>query len=121
MKKLYSLILLFSLAVGIMQPILPMIEYQMFEGNLVEMLATDACTAENAGEDVCNMLNTDSSDRDGEADQSLLDLDYYPLALQMTGMPDPHSYPIQLTFYLPDTNRVAGPTYLPSPPPPRLG
>lgn len=121
MRRLYSLILLFSLAVGIMQPVLPMIEYQLFEGNIIEMLTTEACTAEHSGDHICCALNTPGSDRDGEADQNLLDLDYYPLALQMTGMPDPVEFPIRLTFHLPDVNNVPGPTYLPSPPPPRLG
>lgn len=119
MERFYSIILLLSLMVGTVQPILPMIEYQMHEGGIIELLdlgeesiKTD-CTMS-----ICTM--EDCETQQSEADQSLLDLDYYPLALKITAIPTPKVFLSSTRFYLPSVKNVIDPVFLPNSPPPRL-
>lgn len=119
MKRIYSLILLFSLLVGTLQPILPMIEYQLQRGDIIELLGFGKDDAE-AGCHMTLCTMGDCETPEGQADQSLLDLDYYPLALEITAIPSPHVFLSSTRFYLPIAKHVISPTFLPIPPPPRL-
>lgn len=40
MKRIYSLILLFSFVLGILQPVMPIVDYVIAEGNLTELFHT---------------------------------------------------------------------------------
>ncbi|HEX6982598.1 MAG TPA: hypothetical protein VF181_07540 [Balneolaceae bacterium] len=84
MKKIYSIILLFSFLTGAMQPIMPMIEYQLYSGNLIEFF--DSGNG-NPCDDLIQLLKKDCQDQQNDAQQSLLDDDYYPLALQTAAPP----------------------------------
>ncbi len=119
MKRFYSVILLISLLVGTLQPILPMIKYQLHEGDIIELLGF----GESDVETDCRMTVCaveDCEKQQAETDQSLLDLDYYPLALEITTNPHPHLFLSSTRFYLPSAKHVISPTFLPIPPPPRL-
>jgi hypothetical protein len=118
MKRMYSLILLLSLLVGTLQPILPMIEYQLHDGDIVELLGF----GEESANTICDMTictMKDCETPEGQATQSLLDLDYYPLALQITAIPSPHVFLSSTRCYLPSAKHVNSPPILPIPPPPR--
>lgn len=84
MKRVYSIILLFSFLTGAMQPIMPMIEYQLYSGNLIEFFGSDD---ESPCENLIQLLKKDCHDQQNDAQQSLLDDDYYPLALQTVAPP----------------------------------
>lgn len=119
MKKIYSVILLISLLVGTLQPIPPMIEYQLHEGDIIELLGFgDDNTEMNCQMTISAMEECET--QEAQTDRSLLDLDYYPLALEITGIPDPHVFLSSTRFYLPYSKDVISLTFLPNPPPPRL-
>ncbi|NBC25632.1 MAG: hypothetical protein GVY08_02135 [Bacteroidetes bacterium] len=84
MKRIYSLILLFSFVLGILQPVMPMMEYVIAEGNLTELFHTSqemACPLADIEMDtICQAC--DCCDRSEEKRESLLDTDFYPIPLQ---------------------------------------
>lgn len=121
MKKFHSVILLFALLIGTLQPILPMIEYQLFEGNIVELLDNARSNSQAPCQKIHDLVHSDNQDCQKNENQQLLDTDYYPLALEITTIPEPQVFPKTKRFYLPLIRDVASPTFLPIPPPPRLG
>jgi hypothetical protein len=84
MKRVYSIILLFSFLTGVMQPIMPMIEYQLYTGNLIEFFGSETG---NPCKNLIQLLKKDCEDQQDDTQQSLLDIDYYPLALQTATPP----------------------------------
>lgn len=120
MKRLYSVTLLISLLVGTLQPILPMIEYQLLEGDIIELLGFGEENTET-GCDMSTWGMGDCKAQQTETNQSLLDVDYYPLALEMTAIPDPFVSQKKSRVYLPTAKDIISPAFLPNPPPPRMG
>lgn len=120
MKKIYSVILLLTFLIGTLQPIMPMIEYQLFKGDIAELLAGDTCATPDCCTPIQGKAEIDCTDCDIDDNDRLLDTDFYPLALEITAMPDPQVFLIGERFDLPYTNEMAGPTILPIPPPPWL-
>lgn len=119
MKRFYSITLLISLLVGTLQPILPMIEYQLHGGDIIELLGLgDADTETDCPMSICMMENCEP--QQAQTDQSLLDLDYYPLALEIIAIPKPQIFWDSTRYYLPVADGVISPTFLPNPPPPRV-
>lgn len=116
MKKFYSLILLVSFLVGTLQPILPAIDFELNRGNIIALLNSSDCDTESF-EYIFKPDCTSGVDND---DQSLLDIDYYPLALQLTAIPAPTVFPHKSRAYLPLKKNILSPSFLPNPPPPRL-
>lgn len=120
MKKIYSVILLITFLVGTLQPILPMIEYQLFEGNIIELLAAgDVCHFQDSCE-MTQYMNGVDCPIDKNDDQQLLDTDFYPLALEIAAVPDPRIFLIGARIYLPTAENVIGPALPSLPPPPRM-
>jgi len=122
MKRLYSIILLVVFLVGTLQPITPMIEYQLYEGSLVDLINSDLQTEmmDGSEESHCPTKSFDCPICDDSDDQELLDTDYYPLAVDITTVPDMIAISQKARIYLPVANDVISPTFLPVPPPPRL-
>lgn len=118
---MYSIILLFSFFVGMLQPILPMIEYQLYRGDLLELLNSDEETPDILHDGVLYSANNQSDSQQGDSEDSLLDDDYYPLGIQNATVPEPRNFPHMGQLYLPVIENISGPAYLPNPPPPRLG
>jgi hypothetical protein len=118
---MYSIILLLSFWVGMLQPILPMIEYYLDGGSLVEVLNTDSSESEG----ICHGVHLNASNHceapDADGGKSLLDDDFYPIGVQIAATPKLMAFPHEASLYLPPTRHVEGPEYLPIPPPPRLG
>ena len=94
MKRIYSLILLFSFFTGVIQPVMPMVEYIMSEATVISLFSSDdesgACllsdidlTEDHISEN-CSCCNTGC-----DAPDSLLDTDFFPVHLQpVTGYDD---------------------------------
>lgn len=119
MIRFYSVILLISLLVGTLQPILPMIEYQMQKGDLIELLGFWGNNTETGCQlTICGM--EDDGAQQDEADQSLLDVDYYPLALEITSILNPDVFQNSTRCYLPSAKNIISPLFSPNSPPPRL-
>jgi len=119
MKRLYSVILLVSLIVGTLQPILPMIEFQLQEGSIIELFGFgEDDTGTHCVEIIYTMENCET--QRSETDNNLLDVRYYPLALKITTVPDSHVFLSSTRLYSPSVNHVISLSSLPSPPPPRL-
>ncbi|SMO47756.1 hypothetical protein [Fodinibius sediminis] len=120
MKKIYSVILLWSFLIGALQPVLPMIEYQLYEGSLIELITEDFCEDGHSGTKICCTIGQRCTTGDKENDQQdLLDVDYYPLALQISEIPSPMVFPHTWSLFPAKGKDVTNPTYLPNPPPPR--
>lgn len=120
MKRIYSVILLFTFLVGILQPILPMIEYQLFKGNVVELLNNEKSKSQTPCQKVQNIIHSNNQDCQNNEGQQLLDTDYYPLALEITTISDSRVCLKSTRFYLLIVKDVISPTFLPNPPPPRV-
>lgn len=119
MKRIFSVILLFSLWVGIMQPVLPMIEYQLFEGSIMELLDSNPEGSEASCTVAHSLLVSDCSNCGSEADSKLLDTDYYPITLKIGTAPNPRAFLNGSIINLPHIGSLTDPTFLPKFPPPR--
>ena len=88
MKALYSHILLLAFMIGALQPVTPMVQHLMLEGTLTEILTEaegEICEGSH-----CDMGITVCTCEHQKADNDrLLDIDYYPLTLQMGEQPVP--------------------------------
>ncbi|MEX0648830.1 MAG: hypothetical protein WEA56_12550 [Balneolaceae bacterium] len=119
MKKYYSTILLLAFMVGALQPVLPMIEYHLFEGSLISLFS-DRGEAESTDEAMCIAVMTPSSDEYQGEDPGLLDMDYYPIPVKSSGETGFMILPVygeQFTF----VHNKTIPFYTdPSPPPPKV-
>ena len=119
LKKIYSVILLFAFCIGALQPILPMIEYQMQTADIVRLITGEEYNLGASDELTCYQ------DRECEAeehqdDSSLLNIDYYPLALQLTSVPIATTFWHETRCYLPPIRILSIPTDKPILPPPKI-
>lgn len=85
MKRIYSLILLLSFTLGVLQPVMPMVEYVVAEGDLTELFHSHnglkTCPIANPDQDMDTICQAcDCSE--ASTDESLLDTDFYPIPLQ---------------------------------------
>jgi hypothetical protein len=86
MKPIYSLILLLSFIIGVLQPVMPMVEYVVTEINLTKLFdssdAMSSCSTADSNPDMdkitefCECCETDNNEK-----ESLLDTDFYPIPL----------------------------------------
>lgn len=124
MKKLYSIILLGSFLVGVLQPILPMMEYQLYEGNVSELFQGDdqigTQIADHLQESLQYCLAKQADEQEGEEDPLLLDDDYYPIAVDIAAAPAPNVLPNKTNLFWAKVENITDPTFLPNPPPPRV-
>lgn len=120
MKKIYSVILLFAFLVGTLQPILPMIEYHLFEGSIIELIAIGEASLQSFPDHELENKDFGQQQDEPTADKNLLDTDYYPLALDIVTLSKPDAFFIGARYYLPKADSIISPTFLPNPPPPRL-
>jgi len=92
MKQLYSLILLFSFVIGILQPVMPMIEYHIQEGDLgslifnQKMLDELNCNPEESLADYQNLCECERNCSE-ESNKELLDLEFYPVPVNIAAGP----------------------------------
>lgn len=89
MKQLYSYILLLSFFTGVLQPVLPMAEYILSEeGEIATLFSTGGekiCLTSHEKNDCDNCSLCDYPDSD-----SLLDIEFYPIPLQVAGSAGEH-------------------------------
>lgn len=119
MKKSYSVILLVSFLIGALQPVLPMIEYQLFRGSIIELLGEVPCEGEQPVK-VLSIVQGKSCTSKNNPNQELLDTDYYPLAVQIMPVPSPSVFLSRSEFHPPQIQKIANPSYLPNSPPPQV-
>lgn len=95
MKLIYSHILLIALMTGTLQPALPMLEFSVFKGSLIELLAErseSACSGM-----YCDLVTEECPcDTSESQSESLLDVDYYPVPLNIQDNPLPDAFSRQL-------------------------
>lgn len=97
-----------------------MIEYQLYQGNVIEFLTFTEGFSEESHDGVSFLASSEPDTRQGDAEQSLLDDDYYPLGFQNATIPEPFNFPHKGKLYPSIIKNINGPAYLPNPPPPRL-
>lgn len=119
LKTLYSHILLISFMIGAFQPVMPMMHHLMFEGSLTEILTEQtetACTGSGCSIEAETCPCEKQSADGGE----LLDMDFYPLPLQMGENPLPDGMYAQSDLFCPGDEQTRALHYKTDLPPPRL-
>ncbi|MEX2585798.1 MAG: hypothetical protein WD315_05335 [Balneolaceae bacterium] len=82
-KRLYSVILLFSFLVGTLQPALPLIEYHLFKGSIIQKFCIDRDEPVNDCEGSCYLANQIAQSEGQEDYMILLNLEFYPIAISI--------------------------------------
>ncbi|MEX2585542.1 MAG: hypothetical protein WD315_04050 [Balneolaceae bacterium] len=119
MKRIYSLILLFSFLVGMVQPVLPMVDYLLYEDGLAGLLgqqeSVECCLLVKAdGDHECSDCPSDPQDR-----EVLLDDNYYPIPIGANLQPGAAILPEMTQPFIVLTERVLLQHTYPISPPPR--
>lgn len=122
MKRIYSIILILSIAAGTLQPALPMVEYMINHNHFSSVLNVDFSESEGA---LCALKCAVTSiqnecDMDHEGDEELLDVDYYPIPLKMSDSPTIGILSEQTERYLRTGDELLTIYMLPNAPPPRF-
>jgi hypothetical protein len=116
---LYSHILLIAFMIGALQPVTPMVQHLMFEGSLIEVLMDhegDMCDV-----DACDMdKKTCTCEHHNAEDDQLLDIDYYPVPLQMGEQPVTDGINQEAGLCCPGDEQILSLHYQTDLPPPRL-
>ncbi|MCC5913327.1 MAG: hypothetical protein JJU46_03025 [Balneolaceae bacterium] len=77
MKVLYSQILLLAFMVGAIQPVLPLIEYHLFQESIMELFCENRNVPESDCDGICYLTNQlEKQERQSENFRTLTD--YYP-------------------------------------------
>lgn len=116
MKRIYSIILLLAFCVGVIQPIMPMIEYQLYSGSIINLLGSSP-------DDSCDdplLIVEANCPKEQNSTQDLLDDSYYPIALQISASPELRVFQHVQPFNLASSNTIHNIAYTPTPPPPKL-
>lgn len=119
MKKLYSYILLLSFFTGAIQPVLPMAEYIFSEEGEIAALFNGSCDT------ICSMT---TEEMDGEEcklcdypdAEDLLDIEYYPIPLQVTSSSNAHILYESAVIYSAVEDQLTDFYYSTIPPPPKF-
>lgn len=82
-KRLYSVILLFSFLIGTLQPALPLIEYHLFKENIILTFCIDRDEPVNECEGSCYLANQIAQSGSQDGDVLMLNLEFYPIAISM--------------------------------------
>lgn len=117
MKKYYSIILLVSFVIGTLQPILPMLEYHLFEGDITTLLTADGSLTKDT-ESMCIAVELPDSGSE-ENDSELLDIDYYPIPVKSNDETGMAILPVRGEQFIFIDNKVISPARDPSSPPPK--
>ncbi len=120
MKRIYSIILQFAFTVGIVQPILPMVEYHLHKGDLSKFFQGNAPVQES-----CEVLNclcncSANCDTQEQEQQYLLDVEFYPIPIKIFSSPDLTLNPEPSMLYIFIHNSLQAPHPRNSSPPPKL-
>ncbi|MEX0895268.1 MAG: hypothetical protein WDZ36_05870 [Balneolaceae bacterium] len=100
-----------------------MIEYQLFRGDLLELfLAEKAHTEEDCNQICCSIVDLrNCENQEDESTSDLLDDDYYPIPIQLSGNTGSVYLLEQAEFYTFLKETYTGRNLSPAPPPPRPG
>jgi len=117
MKRFYSIILLLSLLIGVAQPVMPMMEFVFHDGELTELFhPSERHTCEmKDGHEIC----TDCDCCDNNQAERLLDMDYYPIPLQISANPAQHILDEATELYSIGDSQLVNTFYQTLVPPPR--
>lgn len=119
MKQLYSYILLLSFITGVIQPVLPMVEYVFSEeGQIAALFVTGdemicSVSIEKKNCDDCSLCDYQESD-------SLLDIEFYPIPLQVAGFSGGHILYQSAELYSGGDDQLTDFYYSTIPPPPKF-
>lgn len=119
MKKLYSYILLLSFFTGAMQPVLPMAEYIFSEEGEIAALFSESC------DNICSILTEEMADEDCKFcdypdAEDLLDIEFYPIPLQVASSSSAHILYKTAAIYSAGDDQLKDFYYSTIPPPPKF-
>lgn len=122
MKRIYSFILILSIAAGTLQPALPMMEYMLNHHHLSSVMDVDYSEKEGT---ICALKCALTSiqkecDMDHDEDKKLLDVDFYPVPLKMSDTPSMGFLTEQTERYAHIEDKLLSTYILPNAPPPRF-
>lgn len=118
MKKLYSIILMVSFLVGALQPVLPMIEYHLFEGDVISFFYSNGneTTEEEA---MCIAVEIPAPLQQQDEDRDLLDTEFYPIPVKSCEENGTTILPLQGESYAFEIDQMITHFRDPSSPPPK--
>jgi len=116
MKRIYPIILLLSFLTGTIQPVMPMIEYYLSHENLAEIFVF----GDSDEEDCILGIIQNNCDTDDQESKQLLDLDYYPIPLQIQSLYIDRGLHLLTESFRPANEKIRLLFYYPNSPPPRL-
>ncbi|MGM0745953.1 MAG: hypothetical protein ACQETF_11650 [Bacteroidota bacterium] len=122
MKRIYSFILILSIAAGTLQPALPMMEYMLNHHHLSSVMDVDYSETEGT---ICALKCALTSiqkecDMDHDEGDKLLDVEYYPVPLKMSDNPSMDFLAEQTERYIHIEDKLLTNYILPNAPPPRI-
>lgn len=78
MKKLNSIILLFAFLVGAMQPVVPLLEYHIFQESIMELFCENRNVPESDCDGICYLTNQIEKQQERQDENFKTLVDYYP-------------------------------------------
>jgi|SRR5699024_1746244 len=119
MKRFYSVILLLSFLVGVMQPILPMIEYQLYGDGVWKLLIHNEDTADQSFISVSSVSEGQSPQQKKDINEPLLNDNYYPIGVQNAVVMSIYNR-THVGWWQPHISQdIKNPSFLPIIPPPK--
>lgn len=121
MKKLYSIILLGAYLVGIVQPILPMIRFQLDHSQAIEYAFSGASQSNhsNSPAHIAARSKNDQSKKAGNNTFNLMRDSFYPVGVAISTVHEPVPLAKKKVLHLVVSINTNEPTYLPNSPPPQ--
>jgi|GEM_PF-2051857 len=122
MKKLYSIILLGAYLVGIVQPILPMIRYQLNQGTMIEYAFSEVTLQSTNSANLAQIAAQSKDDRSKKSGNNTFKLmrdSFYPVGVAISTVHEPVPLANKKLLHIVVSINANEPTYLPNSPPPR--
>lgn len=77
-KQFNALILLFAFLTGAMQPVLPLIEYHIFQESIIELFCENRDVPDSDCDGICYLTNQIEQQQERQAENFRTLADYYP-------------------------------------------
>jgi len=99
MKSLRVFILLFSFLTGIIQPVLPMLEYHLFKDYITENLCEERSLEVSDCEGMCYLRNQIKDHEETQSEMPAMTGEYYPGTILCDGVKDIIFFPENRRYF----------------------
>jgi len=121
MKKIYSIILLIAYLVGTLQPVIPMFDYQLNQGSVIEYVLFEMVKSHHSEMAAHqNVHPYDNSNKTKHKANNLVRDSFYPVGVAIFTAHAPVPFVNKKLLHLAENIQVSNPAYLPNSPPPKF-